>query len=305
MVNPTIDLSVQISGKILPNPVTVASGVFGFGEEYASLINYSSLGGIFTKAVTPEPRVGNRPPRLTETPAGLINAIGLANPGLKAFLQEKLPVIQNLSCPVIVNVAGAVESDYVQVCEAMNECDSVWGVELNVSCPNVNHGGIAFGTDPEVLEKLVKAVREAIAKPLIVKLSPNVTDIAELARVAVGTGADALSCINTLVGMKVDIQHRQPIIPRGTGGLSGPAIRPVGVGAVWKVTRAVDAPVIGVGGIACADDALEYFLAGASAIQIGTALFSEPDTPARVLDGIMKYMEGEGFKKISDLHGWC
>ena len=300
-MNPSLDLRVHIAGKTLPNPVTAASGVFGFGEEYASLIDYRSLGGIFTKAVTPEPCAGNKLPRLTETPAGLINAIGLANPGLKSFLQEKIPIIHNLPCPVIVNIAGSVESDYVRLCEVMNECNSVWGVELNVSCPNVEHGGMAFGTNCRTLEKMVSAVRKVLTKPLIVKLSPNVTDIAELARAAVDAGADALSCINTLVGMKIDIRHRRPVLPRGTGGLSGPAIRPIGVAAVWKVSRAVEVPVIGVGGIACAEDALEYLLAGASAVQIGTALFSEPDVPARVLAGIKEYMEKEGFQDISHL----
>lgn len=298
------DLTVNIAGKTLPNPVGVASGTFGFGEEYQGLTNLAELGAIFTKAVTPEPRAGNPPPRLAETPAGMINAIGLANPGLDAFLKEKVGILEKLPCPVIVNVAGAVAADYLHVAEVIDGVDSVWGIELNVSCPNVDHGGMAFGTDPKVLEALTLAVRKVCSKPLIVKLSPNVTDIAVTAQAAEAGGADALSCINTVTGMKVDIKTRKPAIPRGTGGLSGPAIRPVGVAAVWKVSKVVGIPVIGLGGISSAEDALEYLLAGASAIQVGTALFSEPDLPARVLQGIREYMENEGFKRISDLHGF-
>lgn len=298
------DLSVTIAGKILPNPVGVASGTFGFGEEYNGLTDIASLGAIFTKAVTPEPRAGNAPPRLAETTAGMINAIGLANPGLKAFIREKAPILAALPCPAIVNVAGATRSDYIAVAEAMENLPGVWGIELNVSCPNVDHGGMAFGTDPSVLADLTAAVRKVCSKPLIVKLSPNVTDISETARAAEASGADALSCINTLTGMKVDIHRRKPAIPRGTGGLSGPAIRPIGVAAVWKVSKAVEIPVIGLGGITTAEHALEYLLAGASAIQVGTALFAEPKAPAQVLDGIRDYMLQEGFSRISDLHGF-
>ncbi len=302
MVDP--DLTVAIAGKTLPNPVGVASGTFGFGEEYEGLTDTASLGAVYTKAVTPEPRAGNPPPRLAETPAGMINAIGLANPGLAAFLSEKVRILERLPCPAIVNVAGAVMADYLKVAEAMEEVDSVWGIELNVSCPNVDHGGMAFGTDPKVLESLTYAVRKVYSKPIIVKLSPNVTDIGEIARAAESAGADALSCINTLTGMKVDVLRRQPVIPRGTGGLSGPAIRPVGVAAVWKVSKAVGIPVIGLGGISSAEDAMEYLLAGASAIQVGTALFGEPDIPGRILGGIKIYMVQEGFSRIADLHGF-
>ncbi|RLW68937.1 MAG: dihydroorotate dehydrogenase B catalytic subunit [spirochete symbiont of Stewartia floridana] len=299
-----MELIVTIGGKVLPNPVGAASGVIGFGDEYASLTDLNSLGALYTKAVTPEPRAGNTPPRLVETPAGLINSIGLANPGLEGFLRDKLPILRGLPCPAIVNVAGSLEDDYVRVSEALAECEEVWGVELNVSCPNVDHGGKTFGTEPGILASLVRAVRRVMTKPLIVKLSPAVTDIAQLAKAAEDAGADAVSCINTLVGMKVDIHLRRPVIPRGTGGLSGPAIRPVGVAAVWQAARAVKIPVIGVGGIAGASDALEYLLAGASAIQIGTALFAEPEIPARVLSGIRQYLRKGGLRKISDLHGF-
>jgi dihydroorotate dehydrogenase (NAD+) catalytic subunit len=298
------DLSVRIADSFLPNPVGVASGTFGFGEEYRDLVDIPSLGALYTKAVTPEQRPGNPPPRLAETPSGLINAIGLANPGLEAFIREKMPLLRNACCPVIVNVAGASADDYLKVAEAMESLEGIWGIELNVSCPNVDHGGMAFGTDVKVLESLTSAVRRVISKPLIVKLSPNVTDITETARAAEAGGADALSCINTLTGMKVDIRRRRPVIPRGTGGLSGPAIRPVGVAAVWRVSKAVGIPVIGLGGILGAGDALEYLLAGASAVQVGTALFSEPDAPDRVLKGIIEYMENEGFNRISDFHGF-
>ena len=302
MVDP--DISVSIAGKRLSNPVAAASGTFGFGDEYDGLTDLSALGAIYTKAVTPEPRAGNPPPRLAETTAGMINAIGLANPGLVVFLKEKVDILSQLPCPAVVNVAGAVTSDYLQVAEAMNEVDAVWGIELNVSCPNVDHGGMAFGTDPKVLEALTSAVRKVCGKPLIVKLSPNVTDISETARAAEAAGADALSCINTLTGMKVDIQRRLPAIPRGTGGLSGPAIRPVGVAAVWKVSKVVNIPVIGLGGISSAEDALEYLLAGASGVQVGTAIFSEPDVPSRILEGIIDYMKENEFKQIADLHGF-
>ena len=233
---------MRIAGKALPNPVGAASGTFGFGEEYQGLTDIPSLGAVYTKAVTPERREGNPPPRLAETTAGMINAIGLANPGLKAFIRDKAPILAALPCPVIVNVAGAARNDYIEVAEAMEGLDAVWGIELNVSCPNVDHGGMAFGTNPKILSDLTSAVRRVCSKPLIVKLSPNVTDITETARAAEDAGADALSCINTLTGMKVDVKRRKPAIPRGTGGLSGPAIRPVGVAAVWKVSKAVSIP---------------------------------------------------------------
>ena len=283
-----MDLGLSIAGKELPSPVCVASGVFGFGE--TALTDMRELGAVFTKAITPEPRAGNIPPRLAESDAGLINAIGLANPGLIGFLEEKVPVLQALPCPAIANVAGATQADYVAVSEAMEICDAIWGVELNVSCPNVDHGGMAFGIDPAVLGGLVRAVRKVVSKPLIVKLSPNVTDISETAKAAADAGADALSCINTVTGMKIDIHRRKPAIPRGMGGLSGPAIRPIGLAAVWRVARAVDIPVFGIGGISCFNDALEYFIAGASAVQIGTAIFNNPDAPSSILKELQEYM---------------
>ena len=298
------DWGVSIGKQLLPNPVGVASGTFGFGEEYQSLTDVPGLGAIYTKAVTPEPRRGNAPPRLAETDAGMLNAIGLANPGLTAFIQEKAPKLAECSCPVIVNVAGATQEDYIAVAEALNTLESIWGIELNVSCPNVDHGGMAFGTDPKTLENLTAAVRRVYSKPIIIKLSPNVTDITEIARAAETAGADALTCINTITGMKVDIKKKRPAIHRGTGGLSGPAIRPVGVAAVWRVSRAVEIPVIGLGGIVTAEHALEYLFAGASGVQVGTTLFATPDAPGRILKGIGNYMSQEGFKRISDFHGF-
>ena len=299
-----VDLSVKIAGKVLKNPVGVASGVFGFGEEYRELTNIEDLGVIYTKAVTPEFRDGNPPPRLAETTAGMINSIGLANPGLKNFIKEKVPVLEKLPVPAIVNVAGSTEKDYLEVTEALESIDAVWGIELNVSCPNVSHGGMAFGTDIKILADLTEKVRRKTKKPLIVKLSPNVTDISKFAEAAEAAGADALSCINTVTGMKIDIYSRKAAIPRGTGGLSGPAIKPIGIAAVWKVSKAVDIPVIGVGGIVTAEDAVEYLLAGASAVQIGSAIFSNPQTPSLVLKGIKEYLRDQGFNRIQDLHGF-
>ena len=298
------DLSVRIGGRGLPNPVGAASGTFGFGEEYAPLTNIAALGAVFTKAVTPEPRAGNPPPRLVETPSGLINAIGLANPGLEGFFREKVPILRALPCPAVVNIAGDCEADYVRVAEALDSCDPVWGAELNVSCPNVDCGGMAFGIDAAALANLVRSVRAVISKPLVVKLSPNVTDITSLARAAADAGADALSCVNTFTGMKIDINRRKPVIPRGTGGLSGPAVRPLALAAVWKTAKAVSIPVIGLGGIGSAEDALEFLLAGAAAVQVGTSIFSDPDLPERVLRGIREYMQREGFRRISDFHGF-
>lgn len=304
-----IDLSVRIGSLSMPNPVGVASGTFGYGQEYRDLVDIDSLGALYTKAVTLEAREGNPPPRIVETPMGLINSIGLANPGLSGFIAEKLPYLGTLRCPVVVNVAGSTVSDYAAVVEGIEEAlaasipgaSRVDGYEINVSCPNVSHGGMAFGTDPKVVEGLVATLRPRTKRPLIVKLSPNVTDIALIAKAAEAGGADALSCINTLVGMKIDTVACRPAIARGAGGLSGPAIRPVGVACVYKASRAVAIPIIGLGGIACAEDALEYLLAGASAVQVGTALFSDPQAPAKVLAGIKEWMLRKGVSKVKDI----
>lgn len=300
-----LNLKVCIGTLDLPNPVGVASGTFGYGQEYSCLMDLRHLGALYTKAVTLEPRAGNPPPRLVETPMGLINSIGLANPGLEGFLKDKLPYLEGLPCPVIVNVAGSSEADYLAVLEGIEEATlgrrGTEAYEINVSCPNVSHGGMAFGTDPVQVERLTGLLRARTNKPLIVKLSPNVTDIAEIARAAEFAGADAISCINTVVGMAIDTESCRVMIARGTGGLSGPAIRPIGVACVFRVARAVKIPVIGVGGITSAGDALQYLLAGAVAIQVGTALFANPGAPREILSGIEQWMEKNGVQRVDSI----
>jgi dihydroorotate dehydrogenase (NAD+) catalytic subunit len=310
---PALDLSVAIGTMRMPNFVGLASGTFGYGDEYGELVDLDTLGALYTKAVTLVPRVGNPPPRLVETPAGMINSIGLANPGLEAFIREKLPRLRLRRCSVVVNVAGSTEDEYTRVIEGIESAagpatasgerpsSGVDGYEINVSCPNVQHGGMAFGTDPFQVERLTRSLRARTARPLIIKLSPNVTDIAEIARAAEAGGANALSCINTLVGMAIDTKRLRPCIAMGTGGLSGPAIRPVGVACVWKVSRAVKIPVIGLGGISCADDALQYLLAGARAIQVGTATFTDPRCALLILSGIAAWMRERGVARVSDI----
>ena len=299
-----MDLTVGIADKQLPNPVGVASGTFGYGEEYAGLVDLDRLGALYTKAVTGEPRAGNEIPRLIETPAGLLNSIGLANVGVDSFLEKKMTFLGSLSCPVIANVAGSTDDEYVGVVEKLEENTRIWGYEINVSCPNVKHGCLAFGTHPEQTELLTARLRRCTDKPLIVKLTPNVTDISSIARAAEAGGADGVSCINTLIGMAVDIYKKRPVLPGLTGGLSGPAIRPVGIASVYRVKKAVTIPVIGIGGIMCGEDALQYLLAGASAVQIGTANFLDPATPAKVLEKISDFCDKENLQTISDLHQW-
>lgn len=297
-----MDLTVAIGGALLPNPVGVASGTFGYGSEYEQLMPVDRVGALYTKAVTRTPRQGNGIPRIVETTAGLLNSIGLANVGLDRFRSEKLPALRSYGCPVVVNVAGDTEADYVFVVDALDEEPGVWGYEINVSCPNVKTGGMALGTDPRMVESLTRMVRAATSRPVIVKLTPNVTDITAIAAAAEAGGADAVSCINTVVGMRIDTRTKRPVLPAGTGGLSGPAILPIGVAAVYRVAAAVAIPVIGVGGIREPDDALQYLLAGASAVQIGTANFVVPDTAIRVLDGITAYAEAEGYATIRGFH---
>lgn len=312
-----LDMGIRIGDLVLPNPVGVASGTFGYGEDYESLVDIDSLGALYTKAVTPEPRAGNPAPRLADTPAGMLNSIGLANPGLDAFIADKLPGLRARRCPVIVNVAGKTEDDYLRVVERLEGEDGIAGYEINVSCPNVAHGGLAFGTDPAQVERLTRRLADAVVtraaagadagqgmpnnrvrRPVIVKLSPNVTDITLVARAAEAGGADAVSCINTLVGMVIDTKARRPVLAMGTGGLSGPAVRPVGVAMVYKASRAVSIPVIGLGGISDADDAIQYLLAGAVAVQVGTAIFSRPEAPLEILAGIRAYMERGGIERV-------
>ncbi len=299
-----MDLSVQIGGKRFANPVGVASGTFGYGTEYRELVNIDELGALYTKAVTLEPRGGNEIPRLVETPAGLLNSIGLANVGVEAFIREKFEYLSTLSCAVVANIAGTTDTEYIEIIQRLEEGCDVWGYEINLSCPNVKQGCMAFGTDPLVIESLVSRLRQLTERPLIIKLTPNVTDIAELAKAAERGGADGISCINTLLGMVVDVEATRPVLPLLTGGLSGPAIRPVGVAMTYRVCEAVSIPVIGVGGITNGSDALQYLLAGATAVQIGTANFVNPKTPEIVLKGIQDFMSKENLTAISDLHRW-
>jgi dihydroorotate dehydrogenase (NAD+) catalytic subunit len=300
--NVSVDLTVKIGAKTFPNPVGVASGTFGYGREYEELVNLADIGAIFTKAVTLEPRGGNPPPRIAETPSGIINSIGLANVGVDKFISDKLPFLKTLPCAVVVNVAGSTEEEYHQVIQKLELAeDGIWGYEVNVSCPNVKHGGLAFGTNPEQIERLTSTLRKLTSKPLIIKLTPNVTDITAIAKAAEAGGADAISLINTLVGMVIDIKAKKTVLGAKTGGLSGPAVRPVGVALTYRASRAVSIPVIGMGGITNANDALQYLLAGASSIQIGTANFVDPQTPSKTLDGIRKYCMDWGIEAVSDL----
>jgi dihydroorotate dehydrogenase (NAD+) catalytic subunit len=301
------DLRVRIGALELANPVGLASGTFGYGSEYDELVDLDSVGALYTKAVTLEPRPGNPVPRIVETPSGMLNSIGLANPGLESFLADKLPGLRTRRCAVFVNVAGSTEEEYLEVVRriegAVGAGGGVDGYEINVSCPNVKHGGLAFGTDPVQIERLTRSLRSLTIRPLIVKLTPNVADIASIASAAEAGGADALSCINTLVGMVIDVGRMRPVLAMGTGGLSGPAVRPVGVACCYKASRAVKIPVIGLGGIMRADDALQYLLAGARAVQVGTGTFVDPRCAISVLRGIEAWMEERGIAKVEDIAG--
>ncbi|MBN2201466.1 dihydroorotate dehydrogenase [bacterium] len=297
------DLSVRIAGLALKNPVLTASGTFGYGTEYAGYFDISLLGGIATKTVTLEPREGNPMPRLAETPGGMLNSIGLANVGIERFLSEKLPALEGLDTRVIVNVAGNTAEEYAEVTSRAAAHPRVDAIEVNVSCPNVRHGGLAFGTNPAATAEVTAAVRAATSKPVIVKLTPNVTDITEIARAAEAAGADALSLINTVLGMAIDIETRRPLIARRTAGLSGPAIKPIAIAKVYQVRQAVKLPLIGIGGIMRWQDAVEFLLAGATAVQTGTLHFVEPDGPVRVVEGIRRYSEEKGVASVTELVG--
>ena len=305
------NLSVRVGSLVLANPVGLASGTFGYGSEYESLVDVDSIGALYTKAVTIEARPGNRPPRIVETPSGMLNSIGLANPGIDAFLADKLPELRRRRCAVIVNVAGSTEEEYLEVVRRIEEAagarsrsdTGVDGYEINVSCPNVCHGGLAFGTDPVQIERLTRSLRGITERALIVKLTPNVADIGPIAAAAEAGGADAVSCINTLVGMVIDVDACRPSLAMGTGGLSGPAVRPVGVACCYKASRAVKIPIIGLGGISCAQDALQYLLAGAKAVQVGTGTFVDPSCASTVLAGIEAWMEKRGVQRVEDIGG--
>ncbi len=296
-------ISVNIASLTLKNPVLVSSGTFGYGSELAELLDVNQLGGLITKAITPAPRAGNKPPRTIETPSGLLNAIGLENVGLDTFISEKIPYLETLDTAVIVNVAGSSHDDYIAVTERLDAEAGVAAFELNISCPNVREGGIAFGTDPASAAALTALVRKATSKPLIVKLSPNVTDITEIARAVCDAGADALSAVNTYRGMVIDTHTRKPVLGNVTGGLSGPAIRPLAVFAVWQLAAAVDVPIIGMGGISCTRDALEFLMAGATAVSTGTINFVHPRTCIQIADGIRGYCSENALESVQDIIG--
>ena len=298
-----IDLSVKIGSLELKNPVLVASGTFGYGTEYSKYLDVNKLGGIITKTITLSEREGNPLPRIAETPCGMLNSIGLANVGVEKFIEEKLPGLAELNTVVIVNVAGNTVEEYGLVVEKFQGYDRVDGFEINISCPNVEKGGLAFGIDPELTHKVVFRVREATDKTVIVKLTPNVTDITSIAVAAVEAGADALSLINTILGLGIDIETRRPLLARGVGGLSGPAIKPIALAKVYQVAKAVSVPVIGIGGITCWQDAVEFFIAGATAVEVGTWNFVEPDGTIDIIQGIEEFCYKKNIDNITDLVG--
>lgn len=300
---PEPNLSVDIGGIVLKNPVMTASGTFGFGTEFASLLDLNRLGGIIVKGLSIHPAPGNPPPRIIETPCGMLNAIGLENVGVEVFIREKLPLLASVSTPVFANIYGKTMDEYAEIATRLDNVEKVAGVEVNISCPNVTAGGVAFGVDPAMAASVVRAVKIRTSKPVMVKLSPNVTDVAAIARSVEDAGADAVSLINTITGMAIDIEKRVPKLANITGGLSGPAIRPVAVRMVWQVARAVRIPVIGIGGIMCAADALEFLIAGAAAIQVGTANFVNPRVTMEIIDGIGQYLDAHGISDIRELIG--
>ena len=298
-----MNLEVKIAGIRLKNPVMTASGTFGYGEEYAEFMDLGRLGAVVVKGLSLKPREGNPPPRVVETAAGMLNAIGLQNVGIEAFIREKLPFLRKFDTAVIANFFGDSVDEYAAAAERLSSVEGIHGLEMNISCPNKEAGWCVFGTDPRVTSEVVGAVRKATNLPLIVKLSPNVTDITVMARAAEDAGADALSLINTLTGMSIDIKTRRPRLGNVTGGLSGPAIKPVAVRMVYEVSRTAGIPVIGMGGIMNGDDAVEFIIAGASAVAVGTANFVRPTAATEILDGIISYMEREKIADISSLTG--
>ncbi|MDT3698246.1 MAG: dihydroorotate dehydrogenase [Thermincola sp.] len=297
------NLMVDLGGLAMKNPVTTASGTFGFGPEYAPYIDLNKLGAIVVKGTTLEPRAGNPTPRIAETPAGMLNCIGLQNPGVDHFIEKSLPFLKEYDTPVIVNIAGNSLEDYAEVTRRLSGAKGVNALEVNISCPNVKQGGMVFGTSCVMAAEVIRVVKANTALPVIAKLSPNVTDVVEIARGVAEAGADALALINTLLGMKIDIHTRKPVLGNVMGGLSGPAIRPVAVRIVWQVAQAVKLPILGMGGITTADDAIEFILAGATAVAVGTANFVNPRATLDILAGIEQYMEKYGVKDINDLVG--
>jgi dihydroorotate dehydrogenase (NAD+) catalytic subunit len=298
-----VQLNTKIGSLELKNPVMTASGTFGYGTEYADFMDISRLGAIIVKGTTLNPRQGNPYPRMAETPSGMLNAVGLQNKGVDYFVDHIYPEVRKIQTNIIVNVSGSCIDDYVQTAGIINTLDDIPAIELNISCPNVKQGGMAFGVLPASAAEVVAAVRKVYPKTLIVKLSPNVTDITEIARAVEGAGADSVSLINTLLGMAIDAEKRRPVLSTITGGMSGPAVKPIALRMVWQVSKAVNIPVIGLGGIMNWKDAVEFLLAGASAVQIGTANFIDPAITVKVADGINDYLDRHGFTSVKDIIG--
>jgi len=297
-----VDLSVNLAGVKMKNPVVVASGTFGFGREYGQFYNLNELGGICCKGLTLHGREGNPPPRIAETPMGILNSVGLQNPGVDAFIEHELPELKQHDLAIIANISGNTPEEYGIMCEKLSAA-GVDMIEVNISCPNVKAGGLAYGTKPELAAEVTKMAKSHSTVPVMVKLSPNVTDITEIARAVADAGADALSLINTLRGMRIDLNTRRPILKMNTGGLSGPAVLPVAVRMVWEVACAVDLPILGMGGVAKGEDAAQLMLAGASAVAVGTACFADPYAPIKVRDGLAQIASAQGLDKVSDLTG--
>lgn len=298
----TPDMKVNLAGVTLDNPVMTASGTFGSGAEYGEFVDLNKLGAVVTKGVANVPWPGNKTPRIAEVTSGMLNAVGLQNPGIDLFIKRDIPFLKKYDTKIIVNVCGKTESDYIEVVERLAD-EPVDMLEINISCPNVKEGGIAFGQDPKAVEKITAAVKKVAKQPVIMKLSPNVTDITQMAKAAVAGGADVLSLINTLTGMKIDINKRTFVLANKTGGMSGPAVKPIAVRMVYQVANAVDVPIIGMGGISNASDAIEFIMAGATAVSVGTANFINPYTTIEVVDGIRKFMEDNNIKSLDEIRG--
>ena len=298
-----VKTEINIGGLKLKNPVLVASGTFGYGIECNDSVALKKFGGIITKSLSLNPRIGNPPPRITETPSGMLNSIGLANIGVKKFIEDKLPVLRTIETTIVVNIASSTIDEYAEVLSILEEYEGIDGYEINVSCPNVKDGGLSFGTNLNATSEITKRLRALTLKPLIIKLTPNVTRISDFARAVADEGADAVSVINTLVGIAVDIHKRKPKLSTITGGLSGPAIKPVALAKVFEIAKSVKIPIIGIGGIMTADDAVEFMLVGASAVQVGTANFIDPATAIKVADGIVSYCEKNKIDNVQKLVG--
>lgn len=296
------DLRVNIAGIELENPVITASGTFGFGREYANFYSLDEIGAVCVKGLTLAQRQGNPAPRIAETPAGTLNSVGLQNPGVEYFIKNELPRLKQFKTKVIANIAGNTVEEYCQMAELISDSQTDM-IEMNISCPNVKEGGVAFGTNATTIEEITKEVRKYSTKPLIVKLSPNVTDIGEMARAAEAGGADCISLINTITGMRIDIKTKRPVLANNIGGLSGPAVLPVAIRMVWQVSNAVKLPIIGMGGIASGDDAIEFMIAGATAVAVGTYNFIDPMACIKVKEGIINYLEDSNIKRVQDIVG--